>query len=177
MGVERIIAVANRCAADSDHADRLGAALGVPTLSVPDDATVTDADDRDVAVYDAHPSSPAATTLAGLAEPLLPAAPSIDASRPSRLLVGPCAGPSCCVISFAPAGLRAIGCCDGRWAGFTRTEPGMVSGGTITTAGTPTSMSSTAICGGSSPTRRPTSSSFVRAAVKTSSTWTAPSPA
>lgn len=79
MGVERIIALANRCAVDTDHADRLGAALAVPTLSVPDDPAVTDADGRGVAVYDAHPGSPAVTALAGLAEMLLPAAPSLDA--------------------------------------------------------------------------------------------------
>lgn len=71
MGVERIVAVANRCIAGTEHADRLGAALGVPTIAVPDDPAVTDADGRGMAVSDAHPACPAVTALAGLADTLL----------------------------------------------------------------------------------------------------------
>lgn len=71
LGVTRIIAVANRAHPDTDHAQRLAAALDVQTVAVPDDPAVTDADHCGVAVYDAARSSPAMVAVGLLADGLL----------------------------------------------------------------------------------------------------------
>lgn len=71
LGVTRIIAVANRSQPDTDHAQRLAAALDVQTVAVPDDPAVTAADHRGVAVYDAARSSPAMVAVGLLADGLL----------------------------------------------------------------------------------------------------------
>ncbi|MEX2619113.1 MAG: AAA family ATPase [Egibacteraceae bacterium] len=71
LGVTRIIAIANRAHPDTDHPHRLAAALDVPTVAVPDDPAVTDADHRGVATYDTAPTSPAMTAVRQLADTLL----------------------------------------------------------------------------------------------------------
>ena len=73
MGVERILAVANRCRSDAD-ADRLATALGVETFAVPDDPAVAAADRRGVATFDADRSSPAMAAVGRLADALIGAA-------------------------------------------------------------------------------------------------------
>lgn len=72
MGVERILAVANRCRSDND-ADRLAAAVGVETLTVPDDPAVAAADRRGVATFDADRSTSAMVAVGRLADALLAA--------------------------------------------------------------------------------------------------------
>lgn len=70
MGVERIVAVANRCSDDS-QAQRLADALGVETMAVPEDSAVTAADQRGVATFDADRSSPAMIAIGRIADTLL----------------------------------------------------------------------------------------------------------
>lgn len=74
MGVERIIAVANRCEADAD-AQRLAAALHTDTVvAIPEDAAVAAADHRGVSAYDTDPTAPAMAAVGGLADVVLGAA-------------------------------------------------------------------------------------------------------
>jgi CO dehydrogenase maturation factor len=70
MGVERIVAVANRCRSDVD-ADRLATALGVETFAVPDDPDVAAADRSGVATFDVAPSSPAMVAVGRVADALV----------------------------------------------------------------------------------------------------------
>ena len=70
MGVERILAVANRCGSDAD-ARRLATALGADTFAVPDDPAVAAADRRGVSTFDVAPSSPAMVAVGRLADALL----------------------------------------------------------------------------------------------------------
>jgi CO dehydrogenase maturation factor len=71
MGVERIVAVANRVDADAD-AQRLAAALQTDTVvAIPDDPTVAAADHRGVSAYDTDRASPAMAAVGRLAEALL----------------------------------------------------------------------------------------------------------
>lgn len=70
MGVERILAVANRCRSDAD-AGRLATVLGADTFAVPDDPDVAAADRRGVSTFDVAPSSPAMVAVGRLADALL----------------------------------------------------------------------------------------------------------
>ncbi|HVM14913.1 MAG TPA: AAA family ATPase [Egibacteraceae bacterium] len=74
MGVQRIVAVANRADADAD-AKRLAAALATDTVvAIPDDPAVAAADHRGVSAYDTDRASPAMAAVGDLADVVLGAA-------------------------------------------------------------------------------------------------------
>lgn len=70
MGVQRIVAVANRRRGDED-APRLGEATGAAVAEIPEDPMVATADRHGVAAFDADPTSPAMAAVGDLAELLV----------------------------------------------------------------------------------------------------------
>lgn len=72
MGVERIVAVANRCQSDDD-VQRLATALGVETFAIPYDPAVAASDQRGTSTFDTDRSSPAMVAVGHVADALLSA--------------------------------------------------------------------------------------------------------
>jgi CO dehydrogenase maturation factor len=70
MGVQRIVAVANRSHGDGD-AHQLGEATGVPAMAIPEDSTIGLADRQGVAAFDTDAESPAMAAIGELADTLV----------------------------------------------------------------------------------------------------------
>ncbi len=71
MGVNHILALANRCASEQDAAT-LSEALGIETIAIPEDPAIERANTLGVAPIEADASSPAMTAIGTLAGRLMP---------------------------------------------------------------------------------------------------------